>query len=434
MSPQACAATTAVFGFQVGADAAAPQQFAEAQIYQCKELVASKIDPGSGLDYSIFKVDRVVSVAAPLPLRKTGHPRRHDRLTALAYPHGGPLKVINGGQIRSIDLDKTFFVANIDGFTGNSGSPVIGVEGTVEGIIVRGAESYAQEDGCLRAIHCAEDECRGEDVLMTREFFGQLATPGPAIVLTNVAVNESLGNGNGLPEPGETLDLSLTIKNQGLARAAKASITLFGQAQGVRFDGVPEGLSDLEPGALQVIHGVRMKLPQTIECGRLRVYAFTRTGESPSVSSHVQFDLGRTVYERFDVASNVTLPEVMPDGQAFDVDILGAPTSRRVLFDVGIRHERPRQLVIEAKAPDGQTALLYKNGLSHVQWPPNAGPQTVNGVYGLSLEPFEDISNFRTVKAPGTWTITVRDVGRGYAAQIDSLSILFGEQKCEPSR
>jgi hypothetical protein len=80
------------------------------------------------------------------------------------------MKVAAGAAVRD-NTPSAFFVANLDTYGGNSGSPVFNsVTHEVEGILVRGEADFVQQGNCRVSLVCPSTGCRGEDVTRTTEF------------------------------------------------------------------------------------------------------------------------------------------------------------------------------------------------------------------------------------------------------------------------
>ncbi len=138
-------------------------------IYGCKEIIANKLDSSyfSLKDYAIIRLDKPVKNREPLKVRMKGRPNWGEPLVIIGHPLGLPQKVSDGAQvkignalgflrpIKNLIRKRDFFMANLDAFGGNSGSPVFNEEtGLVEGILVEGAEDFKedQEQMCNRSI------------------------------------------------------------------------------------------------------------------------------------------------------------------------------------------------------------------------------------------------------------------------------------------
>ncbi|MBY0413626.1 MAG: serine protease, partial [Bdellovibrionales bacterium] len=118
------------------------------------------------LDYALIRLDRAVESATPLKIRREGKVSNDEMMVTIGHPLGMPKMVAD--QIFVRDNSATFiFKTNADTFSGNSGSPVIGVtSGLVEGILIRGDDDFKLDvkEGCSRVTECANKECRGESV------------------------------------------------------------------------------------------------------------------------------------------------------------------------------------------------------------------------------------------------------------------------------
>jgi len=135
------------------------------QVYNCKEILARKLDKDQTKeDWAIIKLDRKVTDRTPLSFRKSGTVKHSANLTLMGFPNGLPLKIATNGSVRS-NGKPFYFVAEIDAFHMNSGSPVINQETLeVEGILVRGAKDFNSNSSCRALNVCKEGACRGEDV------------------------------------------------------------------------------------------------------------------------------------------------------------------------------------------------------------------------------------------------------------------------------
>jgi V8-like Glu-specific endopeptidase len=175
----ACDRTKYVFGFKITQDGVNPQSVPTSEVYSCKELVYSTIQPygddfpNGGADFSILRLDRAVVGHKPLTLRSTGRPAVGDELMVIGYPSSLPVKIAGGAHVRS--LHDKYIVANTDTYGGNSGSPVFNVKsGEVEGVLVRGETDYVLQNGCYVSKRCLDDTCRGEDVTRISEVIKKL--------------------------------------------------------------------------------------------------------------------------------------------------------------------------------------------------------------------------------------------------------------------
>ena len=161
-----------VFGF-VMEDASTPVLTVSAdQVYQGIEVVG-QTEEGQE-DYAIIRVDRpiVAPGAVPFEIRREGVIEVGAPVGVIGHPVGLPLKLAFGDNtaVRA-NSSPGFFVANLDTYGGNSGSPVIDpLTGVVEGILVRGAPDFVDVGGCTMSNVLPDDGGRGEDVSKTTTF------------------------------------------------------------------------------------------------------------------------------------------------------------------------------------------------------------------------------------------------------------------------
>ena len=155
-----------VFDFELDANEEAPTQFDLSQVYAVKEFVAGAFTVDAA-DWAIVELDREVSGRLPLPFRREGKAPDDAPVYVVGHPLGLPKKIAGNAQIRLNEHDD-FFVANLDTYGGNSGSPVLNaITHEVEGILVRGQTDFAPLGNCFASLVCPVGGCRGEDCSRT---------------------------------------------------------------------------------------------------------------------------------------------------------------------------------------------------------------------------------------------------------------------------
>ncbi len=174
-----------VFGF-VMEDANTPVLTLNAnQVYSGVEVVGQALS--GDLDYAVIRVDRDISApgATPFTLRREGVIAVGSPIGVIGHPSGLPLKLAFGNDtvVRSSN-NSGFFVANLDTYGGNSGSPVINPNtGIVEGILVRGDTDFVNDNGCQRSNVVSNTGGRGEDVSKSTTFAQFVPELGSALSL-----------------------------------------------------------------------------------------------------------------------------------------------------------------------------------------------------------------------------------------------------------
>ncbi len=162
-----CKKQTWVLDYDSSMDFVPPKStvtFAKDKTYSCKELVAWSLN--DKLDYALIRLDREITDRAPLKIRREGKTGSSEVLMVLGHPLGLPKMLASNISIRDNTL-AYIFKTNADTFSGNSGSPVIGMSsGLVEGILVRGDDDLVTDvaQRCERIAKCGDRDCRGESV------------------------------------------------------------------------------------------------------------------------------------------------------------------------------------------------------------------------------------------------------------------------------
>jgi hypothetical protein len=166
-----CDNTTFVFGFHMD-DAVTPvNQVAADDVYVCSEIVA-RVE-NSEEDWSLIRVDRPIVGHSALPVRRTGAVEADAAVSELAvcgHPVGIPAKFVDNGWVQG--TAESYFQANVDAYTGNSGSVVVSLNQDgelhlVEGVLVRGNIDFvvAAGAGCYESYQCPDSGCGSSGAL-----------------------------------------------------------------------------------------------------------------------------------------------------------------------------------------------------------------------------------------------------------------------------
>ncbi|OGR44815.1 MAG: hypothetical protein A2X35_05835 [Elusimicrobia bacterium GWA2_61_42] len=165
-----------VFGYNVKTDGSeATTTMAASEVYGCAKIVKRFLggEPGSnnpagqalGPDFALLKLDRKVTGHKPLAINRGTNLKKGDGIFVIGHPVGLPVKLAGFATVR--DFSKVgYFVADLDTFGGNSGSPVFNTRTQkIEGILVRGDEDFIDSPaGCTTMATYAQTGGRGEDV------------------------------------------------------------------------------------------------------------------------------------------------------------------------------------------------------------------------------------------------------------------------------
>jgi hypothetical protein len=158
-----------VFGFRMRDATTAETVIPNTEIYRGVALLGRE-EVGTGPDWAVVRIDRPVTNHRIVRIRRSGKIGDTQTVHVIGHPTGLPTKFAGGAVVRD-NGPKTFFIANLDTFGGNSGSPVFNSDThEVEGILVRGEADFAQQGNCQVSLVCPTTGCRGEDCTRTTEF------------------------------------------------------------------------------------------------------------------------------------------------------------------------------------------------------------------------------------------------------------------------
>jgi len=163
-----------VFGYRMR-DASTPElTINNSDIYKGRKVIGRIYTP-NGLDWALVKLDRKVSGHNPIRVRSSARIPDAEDVYVIGHPCGLPAKFADGATVRN-NSNADFFVANLDTYGGNSGSPVFNrTTHEVEGILVRGERDFALQNSsisgsCQVSVTCPNNGCRGEDCIRTTAF------------------------------------------------------------------------------------------------------------------------------------------------------------------------------------------------------------------------------------------------------------------------
>jgi hypothetical protein len=158
-----------VFGFRMIDVSKARTHFSKDDVYEGEELIGRKMTEEQS-DWALVRLTRTVAGRTPVAVRTAGKIASRQPLFVIGHPCGLPLKFADSARVRD-NSPKPFFVANLDTYGGNSGSPVFNAQShKVEGILVRGENDFVTSGTCYVSLVCPTTGCRGEDVTRASEW------------------------------------------------------------------------------------------------------------------------------------------------------------------------------------------------------------------------------------------------------------------------
>jgi subtilisin-like proprotein convertase family protein len=219
-------------------------------------------------------------------------------------------------------------------------------------------------------------------------------------------------NGNGFLDPGETVQVPVTLFNGGIADALGVTSRLRTQdpLQG-RVVGPVVDYPDMAPGTALESAAPHFELTlfdSGVACGdtvplELEMDAdgaTTRTGQ-------FSFTLG-SLDRDFPQNDSVLIPWFTPDPILSTLDIVEDHTIADLDVSVNITHSNASDLIVELSSPEGTTVRLHDR---------SGGPGSLITRYDLETEPDGPgvMADFNGESILGTWTLSVRDAFLGTA-------------------
>ena len=163
VSPPAVTDIRFVFGFRMVSATQPPGPIPNSEIYRGQQVLGRRFTQGA-LDWAVVRLDRRVTGHRPAPVRRRRRVGQGAKLHVIGHPVGLPTKIAGGAIVRN-NTPAPFFLANLDTYGGNSGSPVFNSRThRVEGILVRGERDFVSRGNCTVSFVCPNTGCRGEDV------------------------------------------------------------------------------------------------------------------------------------------------------------------------------------------------------------------------------------------------------------------------------
>jgi hypothetical protein len=188
-----------VFGYRMQNATTANTVVPNGDVYRGVSLLG-RILTGGGADWALVQLDRAVAGHSMARVRRTGRIADNAGVHVIGHPCGLPTKHAGNATARN-NTPATHFVANLDTYGGNSGSPVFNSNThEIEGILVRGETDFTSNGTCNVSLVCPTTGCRGEDVTRASEF-------------SNLLSAFTLQTGTPLHETDSTFSLAVASNN-----------------------------------------------------------------------------------------------------------------------------------------------------------------------------------------------------------------------------
>ncbi len=166
-----CAEFAFVFGYRMLNSSTPVLTIDQSDLYFCGGII-DRIETYDD-DWGLIQLDREVLNHAPLQVRRSGKVADGQDLLVIGYPYGVPVKYADNAWVQNNSATE-YFLANLDVYTGNSGTPVFNTATLeIEGLLVAGQEDFEPVGSCDRSI-VYPDTPGNEQCTRTTQFSDQI--------------------------------------------------------------------------------------------------------------------------------------------------------------------------------------------------------------------------------------------------------------------
>ncbi len=235
--------------------------------------------------------------------------------------------------------------------------------------------------------------------------------PLPAVGVASFAVT-SEPSGNGAADPGETVDVQVTLANSGLAGATAVSAVLSTSTPGVTVVQDTANYPDLPVnGQSTSTVDYTVTVDGNVACGTLMAFSlaidYQVNGVPASVTRSAQLYVGVPLGGYGVASPNTPVPD--NDGNqvvsTITISGTGATVDENLNLDVNILHDYIGDLIVRLVSPQGTSIFLtaFQGGSA----------DNIIGNYPNTLTPAQPLSTFLGQPLDGDWQLIVRDQGNG---------------------
>jgi V8-like Glu-specific endopeptidase len=154
-------------------------RFESNMVHEVKRVIKSGYNDEKDIDFAVLELETNVDKNRICIIRSE-EVRLNEAVSVAGHPVGLPLKYSPGATVKFND-SKNYFVADLDTYGGNSGSPVFDSQNRVIGILVRGAKDFKtiRSENCRRSYVCNKitrsnrnitNICIGEEITRNSQF------------------------------------------------------------------------------------------------------------------------------------------------------------------------------------------------------------------------------------------------------------------------
>jgi subtilisin-like proprotein convertase family protein len=219
-----------------------------------------------------------------------------------------------------------------------------------------------------------------------------------------------LGDGDGVPDPGETITLPLTLLNQRQDPATSVSAKLFAgdpaQAKVTDPDADFPDMIATTAGTSLPPH-YTLTLSPNITCGESVLFDVVTTHTDGQDDSFFTFQIGADVLESAADDVPLTIPSISAIPTTSTIQIGEALTIADVEVTVNIEHDDVGEMFIQLTSPNATLVVLHNHN--------DIGVADLNVTYPVDRLPDGPgaLSDFAGESAAGAWTLSITDIAAG---------------------
>jgi len=249
-----------------------------------------------------------------------------------------------------------------------------------------------------------------------------------AIQYSDVRYQEQNGNGNGVIEPGETVEAFFKLSNKAIKATTNIQGVLSSSSAKVAIVEGNTSFSDMNVGETSEAKSpLVFKVSASAACGEKVPLTLKASSDQGAVDLSRELQLGRIeVSEQGSVNAQVNIPDNDPVGieSTFESQDQGSASSLQVRLDID--HPYVRDLRVSLVSPDGKELRVYPdlNSLKGRRSSKTDG-RSDTGIH-------ETIQvNSRVEKLGGVWKLKVRDVAARDVGTLLGWGVTAAKNQCD---
>jgi subtilisin-like proprotein convertase family protein len=224
---------------------------------------------------------------------------------------------------------------------------------------------------------------------------------------------------NGVLDPGETVDLTLTLRNTGnlVGRAIRARLST-GNPNAVIHQADAQFV-DLNPGADGVNNvPFSLTLSPVAPCGVGVVFNLSLDFDGGALQTQqIVLEVQTGIAQRVGGSLNIEPPLAIPDNNQAGVSSSIWLNDNGVLaqtdameLDIDLQHPYVADLRVSLVAPSGKEVVLHNRSMLFVE--------DIIGTYPVNLTPTEDFVKLLGEQLRGEWKLKVKDIASGDSGKL----------------